>query len=121
MKKSIFVLALSMGTLAMHAQNDRTALEGTRPGDNWSIELKTGAVTPLTHSAFFKNARPAFGFGIGKQLTPIFGLGIQGMGYVNTSASKTAFDASEVSLLGKVNLMNLFGGYTGTPGPHASA
>ena len=97
MKKSIFVLALSMGTLAMHAQNDRTALEGTRPGDNWSIELKTGAVTPLTHSAFFKNARPAFGFGIGKQLTPIFGLGIQGMGYVNTSASKTAFDASEVS------------------------
>lgn len=115
MKKSIFVLALSMGTLAMHAQNDRTALEGTRPGDNWSIELKAGGVTPLTHSAFFKNARPAFGFGIGKQLTPIFGLGVQGMGYVNTSASKTAFDASEVSLLGKVNLMNLFGGYTGEP------
>lgn len=115
MKRSIFVLALSMGVFTMHAQNDRTALEGTRLGDNWSIELKTGAVTPLTHSAFFKNARPAFGFGIGKQLTPIFGLGIQGMGYVNTSASKTAFDASEVSLLGKVNLMNLFGGYTGEP------
>ena len=49
------------------------------------------------------------------KLTPIFGLGIQGMGYVNTSASKTAFDASEVSLLGKVNLMNLFGGYMGEP------
>ena len=115
MKKSIFALALSMGILTLHAQNDRTVLEGTRPGDNWSIELKTGAVTPLTHSAFFKNARPAFGFGIGKQLTPIFGLGIQGMGYVNTSASKTAFDASEVSVLGKANLMNLFGGYTGEP------
>lgn len=115
MKKSIFVLALSMSILTMHAQNDRTALEGTRPGDNWSIELKAGAVTPLTHSSFLKNARPAFGFGIGKQLTPIFGLGIQGMGYVNTSASKTAFDASEVSLLGKVNLMNLFGGYMGEP------
>ena len=78
MKKSIFVLALSMSILTMHAQNDRTALEGTRPGDNWSIELKAGAVTPLTHSSFLKNARPAFGFGIGKQLTPIFGLGIQG-------------------------------------------
>lgn len=115
MKKSIFVLALSMSILTVHAQNDRTALEGTRPGDNWSIELKAGAVTPLTHSSFLKNARPAFGFGIGKQLTPIFGLGIQGMGYVNTSASKTAFDASEVSLLGKVNLMNLFGGYMGEP------
>ena len=115
MKKSIFVLALSMSILTVHAQNDRTALEGTRPSDNWSIELKAGAVTPLTHSSFLKNARPAFGFGIGKQLTPIFGLGIQGMGYVNTSASKTAFDASEVSLLGKVNLMNLFGGYMGEP------
>lgn len=115
MKKSIFALALSMGTLTMHAQNDRTALEGTRFGDNWSIELKAGAITPLTHSAFFKNARPAFGFGIGKQLTPIFGLGIQGMGYVNTSTSKTAFDASEVNALGKINLMNLFGGYTGEP------
>ena len=77
MKKSIFVLALSMSILTVHAQNDRTALEGTRPGDNWSIELKAGAVTPLTHSSFLKNARPAFGFGIGKQLTPIFGLGIQ--------------------------------------------
>lgn len=30
MKKSIFVLALSMSILTMHAQNDRTALEGTR-------------------------------------------------------------------------------------------
>lgn len=80
-----------------------------------SVLSGTGAVTPLTHSSFLKNARPAFGFGIGKQLTPIFGLGIQGMGYVNTSASKTAFDASEVSLLGKVNLMNLFGGYMGEP------
>lgn len=115
MKKSILVLAFGMGILTVHAQNDRKALEGTRFGDNWSIELKTGAVTPLTHSAFFKNARPAFGVGIGKQLTPIFGVGLQGMGYVNTSASKTAFDASEVSAVGKINLMNLFGGYTGEP------
>lgn len=37
------------------------------------------------------------------------------MGYINTSNSKTAFDASDLSLLGKVNLMNLFAGYTGTP------
>ena len=37
MKRSVFALALSMGIFTMHAQNDRTALEGTRPGDNWSI------------------------------------------------------------------------------------
>lgn len=115
MKRSIFVLALSMGILTIHAQNDRTALDGTRAGDNWSVELKAGAVTPLTHSAFLRNARPAFGFGIGKQLTPVIGLGIQGMGYVNTSDSRTAFDASEVSLIGKINLTNLLGGYAGEP------
>lgn len=59
--------------------------------------------------------RPAFGVGFSKQLTPNFGLGFQGMGYVNTTRSKTAFDVSDVSLLGKVNLMNLFGSYLGTP------
>ena len=37
------------------------------------------------------------------------------MGYINTTQSKTAFDASDVSLLGKVNLMNLFAGYKGVP------
>ncbi|MDE5710472.1 OmpA family protein [Bacteroides sp.] len=115
MKKSILILAMSMGMFAVHAQSDRKALEGTRIGDNWSIELKAGAVTPLTHSAFFKNARPGFGVGVSKQLTPIVGLGLQGMGYVNTTDSKNAFDASDVSAFGTVNLMNLFGGYTGEP------
>ncbi|MDE5678073.1 MAG: OmpA family protein [Phocaeicola sp.] len=115
MKKSILASAFIMGAISLHAQNERTALEGTRLSDNWSIEFKAGGVTPLTHSSFLRNARPAFGFGIGKQLTPVFGLGVQGMGYVNTSSSKTAFDASEVSVIGKVNLMNLLGGYTGEP------
>ncbi len=81
----------------------------------WSVEVNAGVITPLTHSAFFKNARPGFGIGVSKQLTPIFGLGLQGMGYINTTQSKTAFDASDVSLLGKVNLMNLFAGYKGVP------
>ena len=78
--------------------------------------INAGAVTPLTHSAFFKSMRPAFGVGFSKQLTPNFGLGFQGMGYVNTTQKvKLLFDASDVSLLGKVNLMNLFGTYLGTP------
>ena len=116
MKKSILLsAAFAMAALAANAQTDRTALEGVKMGDNWSVEIKAGAVTPLTHSAFFKSARPGFGIGINKQLTPIFGFGLQGMGYVNTSTSKTAFDASDVSLLGKVNLMNVFGPYMGEP------
>ena len=112
MRKSIILLAFVLGGFTANAQS---VVEGTKLTDNWSVELKAGAVTPLTHSAFFKGMRPAFGIGISKQLTPIFGLGFQGMGYVNTTQSKTAFDASDVSLLGKVNLMNLFAGYNGTP------
>lgn len=115
MRKSIIVSAFVACACVANAQTEKMALEGTGIGDNWSMELKTGGVTPLTHNPFFKSMRPAFGFGIGKQLTPVFGLGIQGMGYVNTGQSKTAFDASEVSLVGKVNLMNLFGSYTGKP------
>ena len=112
MKKSIILLACVLGAFSAKAQ---TVIESTKFTDNWSVGINAGAVTPLTHSAFFKSMRPAFGVGFSKQLTPNFGLGFQGMGYVNTTQSKTAFDASDVSLLGKVNLMNLFGTYLGSP------
>lgn len=112
MKKSIILLAMVLGAFSVNAQS---VVEGTKFTDNWSVNVNAGAITPLTHSAFLKNARPGFGVGFSKQLTPIFGLGFQGMGYVNTTPSKTAFDASDVSLLGKVNLMNLFGTYMGEP------
>lgn len=112
MKKSII---LSVFVAAAFTANAQTTVQGSKFTDNWSVELKTGMITPVTHSAFFKNARPALGIEFTKQLTPVFGLGVQGMGYINTSNSKTAFDASDLSLLGKVNLMNLFAGYTGIP------
>lgn len=115
MKRSIIVSAFVLGAFAANAQSDETALQGTKIGDNWSMEINAGAVTPMTHSPFFKSARPVFGFAVGKQLTPVFGLGVQGKGYVNTTQSKTVFDASDISLLGKVNLMNLFGTYLGSP------
>lgn len=112
MKKSIILFACVLGAITAKAQ---TVVEGTKFGDNWSVGINAGAITPVTHSAWFKNARPAFGVDFSKQLTPIFGLGFQGMGYVNTSHSKTVFDASDVSVLGKINLMNLFGTYPGEP------
>ena len=112
MKRTIILLACALGIFTANAQS---VVESTIFTDNWSVGINAGAITPLTHSAFFKSMRPAFGVGFSKQLTPNFGLGFQGMGYVNTTRSKTAFDVSDVSLLGKVNLMNLFGSYLGTP------
>ena len=112
MKRTIILLACALGIFTANAQS---VVENTKFTDNWSVGINAGAITPLTHSAFFKSMRPAFGVGFSKQLTPNFGLGFQGMGNVNTTRSKTAFDVSDVSLLGKVNLMNLFGSYLGTP------
>lgn len=37
------------------------------------------------------------------------------MGYINTTPSKTAFDVLDVSLLSKINLINLFASYRGKP------
>ena len=58
MKKSIILLAMVLGAFTAKAQS---VVEGTKFADNWSVEVNAGAITPLTHSAFFKNARPAFG------------------------------------------------------------
>ena len=97
MKKIAILLVFTLGTFIVNAQS---VVEGTKLTDNWSVGVNAGGVTPLTHSAFFKGMRPTFGVGVSKHLTPIFGLGFQGMGYINTTPSKTAFDASDVSLLG---------------------
>ena len=112
--KKIFAGLLLSGIAICHVSG-QTALEGNKFSDNWSIGINVGGVTPLTHHSFFKNMRSAVGVHVSKHLTPTFGLGFEAMGYFNTTKSKTAFDESNVSLLGLVNLNNLFGGYNGIP------
>ena len=115
MKKGIVCLLFS-GLVVCHT-NAQTAVEGNKFLDNWSIGISAGGTTPLTHHAFFGNMRPITGIELNKQLTPIFGFGLEAVGSFNTSRSRTAFDRSNVSLLGLVNLNNLFGIYTGVPRP----
>ena len=112
MKKFIAIIVACLTCSGIYAQR---AYEGANLGDNWSIGIHAGVTTPLTHSAFFPNMRATWGLGIGKQLTPFFGMGVEAMTSINTTASKTAFDNTNVSLLTSVNLSNLFAGYWGTP------
>ena len=112
MKKFIAVIVACLTCSGIYAQR---AYVGSNLGDNWSIGIHAGVTTPLTHSAFFTNMRATWGLGIGKQLTPFFGMGVEAMTSINTTASKTAFDNTNVSLLTSVNLSNLFAGYWGTP------
>ena len=113
MKRFYLAIMLSAGALTMNAQ---TTVQGSKFTDNWSVGINAGGVTTIhTGYAFWKHMRPVFGIQIGKQFTPALGMTLEGNASVNTSPSKTAFDASNISLLGRVNLMNLFAGYKGQP------
>ena len=115
MKKTIFLSVFALGALTINAQT--VVVEGGGFWDNWSMGVQGGATMKMSGEGFFKSARPAFGLTLGKQWTPILGMDIQGMGYVNTTNSSTMIDASDVSLIGRMNLMNLFAGYNGMPRP----
>ena len=112
MKKIVASLVLCMAVIAANAQK---AVEGNKFTDNWSVGFNAGGTTPLTHSAFFKNMRAVLGVGLDKQVTPVLGLGFEAMTSINTTPSRTAFDNTNLSVLGTVNLSNLFGGYAGAP------
>ena len=77
MRKSIILLALILGAFTANAQS---VVEGTKVTDNWSVEVNAGAITPLTHSAFFKSMRPAFGVGVLKTINSYLRFGIPGNG-----------------------------------------
>ena len=114
MKKMILLSVFALGALSINAQTD-VVLRGGDFWDNWYMGSRMGGTMNMNGRGFLKSARPAFGLAIGKQWTPIFATEIQGLGYVNTSNSRTMFDASDISLLGTMNLMNLFGSYEGIP------
>lgn len=117
MKKIILLAAVALGTITAQAQ---VTLQGSKFSDNWSIGLKGGAVSPFEGEGFWKNSRGIFGLEVRKQITPVFGLGVEGEWTINTSSwagykSKTAIDHQYVGVFGALNLMNAFGGYTGAP------
>ena len=114
MRKSLILVALCIVTWT--ATNAQELIKGSKFTDNWSVGINAGGVTPLSFpNSFFEDMRATMGVEVNKQLTPVFGLGLQGMWSVNTSSSSTAFDHSNISALGRVNMSNLICGYKGTP------
>ena len=113
MKKSLLLAACVLGFGSLNAQ---TTEQYTKFTDNWSVGVNVGILTPLTHSAFFKNARATMGVDINKQLSPIYGLTLENMWSINSPIkSNAAFDASNLTLLHRVNLNNIFKKYSGKP------
>ena len=123
MKKSFTLLAAALmtGAAAWLSPNasaqEPQALAPTNFGSNWSIGVNGGVTTPLHHSPFFGGMRGAVGLDINKQISPVFGAGVEGAWGFNTSSwpghvhSSTVFDSQYIGAYGTANLMNLFGGY----------
>ena len=124
MKKILLLAVVALGAMTASAQ----AVE--QPGffQNWSIGIDGGGTTPMKGAAFWGDMRGIVGLNIKKQITPTFGLGVEGQFDFNTSSwnhmsydfggdlhyrthSSTAFDGSYVGTFGTVDLFNLFGGY----------
>lgn len=117
-KVLLFVAALSLGAATVSAQY---ALVKPKFGDNISLGVEGGVTTPLNNGPFFKSMRGVIGLNVKKQLTPTFGLGVEGLWGFNTSSwkgavhSSTAFDSQYIGAFGSVNLFNLFTPYSPEP------
>ena len=120
MKKAILLAAMALSVVGASAQ---TTVAGSKFTDNWSFTLKGGAVMSsksVADNGFWDNARGIVGAELRKQITPVFGLGMEGEWTINTSSwagyrSGNWFDHQYVGVFGAVNLMNAFAGYTGAP------
>ena len=119
MKKTLLSIATVVAVIT--SANAQDMLSKSKFFDNWQVGVKGGGFSWTTREAFIKNTRATFGAEIGKQISPAFRLGVEGMAYVrpvNFDESQiygNFVDASNVSLVGTVNLSNLFAGYKGTP------
>ncbi len=120
MKKAILLAAMALSMAGASAQ---TTVAGSKFTDNWSFTLKGGAVMSsksVADNGFWDNARGIVGAELRKQITPVFGQGVEGEWTINTSSwagyrSGNWFDQQDVGVFGAVNLMNAFAGYTGAP------
>lgn len=119
MKKGFLTLILAGSLMSAGAEN---ALTGTKFTDNWSVGINAGVTQPLAHPySIGENIRPQVGVELYKQFTPVFKTGVEFNSGINTTGIygnrgvRTAFDHANLNLLGGLNLMNLFGGYKGSP------
>ncbi|MGN1263441.1 MAG: OmpA family protein [Prevotella sp.] len=117
MKKQILALAVAVAVVqALPAQT----VEDSKLSDNWYIGINGGENFKTTNTNVFSNLNPSFGLRIGRYLTPVFGMAVEGEAYLNNKGSEnrplgTVIKGINVSLLGTTNFSNLFGGYPGEP------
>ena len=114
MKKLVLMLAAASMAASVSAQ---TVAE-SKAFDNVYVGINGGVATKTTGHKWLSDLNPNAGLRIGRYFTPVFGLAVEGNAYFSNKpwhSTGTAVRATNVSLLGTVNLSNLFGGYKGEP------
>lgn len=136
MKK--FILTLVIAFMMAFTANAQIATENAKLLDNTYVGVEVGATTPLNFNSVFP-INPTAGVKFGKELTPVFGLEVEGLasfgdnvyryGYEsstpvweegpfnvhNNGSVNTFVKATNVGLNGVINWSNLLFGYQGIP------
>ncbi|MBQ8711806.1 MAG: OmpA family protein [Prevotella sp.] len=114
MKRNVLTMAIAV--MSFYTANAQTATEDAKLFDNIYVGVLGGAATPLDFNSVFPLNATA-GLKLGKELTPVFGIEVEGTALFNgnhfTDAS-TFVKATNVSLNGTVSLSNLISGYKGS-------
>ena len=114
MKKIALWFAAFAMTLSASAQ---TVVE-SKVSDNIYVGINAGVAVKTTGNKWMDNLNPNFGLRLGKWITPVFGVAVEGNAYTYNKpyiTTGTFIRATNVSLLGTANFTNLFGGYPGKP------
>ena len=124
MKKFFLVMAAAMLTASASAQ--KTTITSNKASDNWYLGINAGVDTYLKEKlgsdGFFKSIAPTVGVRVGKNLTTVFGLALEGDVVFKSNnkwypGSKTFIEGLSLDLMGTFNMSNLFAGYKGEPRP----
>lgn len=113
MKKFLFFIMLMLSMIV--SVNAQTAIETPKLFDNVYVGVTAGATTPLDFNSVFP-VNVLAGVKAGKELTPVFGVEVEGMTMLNDNHFadlKTSFKNVNVGLNGTININNLFNGYKG--------
>ncbi len=117
---------LAAATFAANVSAQNTVITSNKFGDNWYVGVNAGVATNVKETSagadngFFKALAPTVGVRVGKNLTTVFGLALEGNLFTQSNdkwnaGSKTFIEGINTNLLGTFNLSNLFGTYQGAP------
>ena len=127
MKKFLLIIMVAVATVM--SVNAQTYINESKFWDNWYIGINGGVTTPLSFDQVTP-LNPTVGLRVGKDFSPVFGVNIEGTGWLgshidwndfkrfdvlNPNSDHFAFRSTNVSANGTANFTNLFCGYKGKP------